>query len=66
MTIERPRGMREPGKSVHRILLESGVVILEALRLEKTIEGIYQLHCFPLNIIGADGSPVRVALEKEY
>lgn len=63
MTIERPQGMRESGKSVHRILLGSDVLILEALKLNDVMEGTYRLHCFPLNLVGADGSPVRCILE---
>lgn len=63
MTIERPRSMREVGKSIHRILLENGVCILEALKLEDVEEGVYQLHCYPLNLLGADGSPIRAILE---
>ena len=64
MTIEIPRARRILGKSVHSILLGNGVLIAEALNLAKAEEGIYQLYCFPLNIIGADGVPVRIVLSK--
>lgn len=64
MTIERPRERRIPGRSVHTILLSHEVLIVETLNLSKLEEGIYQMHCFPLNIIGADGVPVRVAVSE--
>lgn len=63
MTIERPRGKRITGKSVHNILLSNGILVVETLRLEGVAEGIYQMHCFPINIAGADGAPARVVLE---
>lgn len=64
MTIEAPRAKRIPGKSVHSILLGNDALIAEALNLAKVEEGDYQLYCFPLNIIGADGVPVRIVLSK--
>ena len=64
LTIELPRGRRTPGESVHRILMESGILILEALDLRRVPAGRYRLHCFPLNLVGADGCPVRAALEE--
>lgn len=64
MTIERPRLKRIPGQSVHTILLSREVLIIEALDLSKLEEGIYQLHCFPLNVTGADGVPARVAVSE--
>ena len=63
MTIERPRKTRESDKSVHKTLLEKGVLVLESLNLIEVYEGNYRLHCYPLNIIGSDGSPVRAVLE---
>lgn len=64
MTIERPRGRREEGKSVHKILMNDGITILESIDLRHVVEGSYDLHCMPLKIEGADGSPVRAVLEK--
>lgn len=63
MTIERPRNTRVTGRSVHRTLLGNDVLILESLKLDSVMEGKYRLHCFPLNLVGADGSPVRAVLE---
>lgn len=62
MTIERPKARRTAGKSVHSILLSEGILIGEALKLADVNEGTYQFYCFPLNVVGADGVPVRMAL----
>ena len=62
MTIERPKAMREQGKSIHRILLGEGIPVLETLDLRKVSEGEYTLFCFPLKLVGCDGSPVRAVL----
>lgn len=62
MTIERPKTKRVPGQSIHTILLSQEVLIAETLDLSKVEEGRYLLYCFPLNIIGADGVPVRMAV----
>lgn len=65
MTIERPRGKRVAGKSVHNILLSKGIIIAEALDLAQINEGKYRLYCFPLNVVGADGVPARIALSRD-
>ncbi|MCI8972734.1 MAG: cyclase family protein [Lachnospiraceae bacterium] len=62
MTIERPREKREQGRSVHSILLSNQILIAEALNLSNVEKGNYQLYCFPLNIVGADGASVRMVL----
>lgn len=62
MTIERPRSLREQGKSVHQILFDNGILVLETLDLREVEAGEYTLMCFPLNIVGSDGSPVRAVL----
>lgn len=49
---------------VHRLLLSSGVVILEGLDLENVSPGQYYLHAAPLKIKGSDGAPVRALLAK--
>lgn len=64
MTIERPRAKRIKGQNVHNILLSGGVLIVEALALSKVGEGSYRFYCFPLNIVGADGVPVRAAVSE--
>ena len=47
---------------VHRILMSSGMIILENLFLEEVPDGEYELIALPLKISGADGSPVRAVL----
>lgn len=51
-------------ETVHRILLEAGVVIIEALDLGAVDPGEYDLICLPLRIAGADGAPARAILRK--
>jgi arylformamidase len=48
--------------SVHRMLLEKGIVILEGVNLAGVAPGEYELICLPLKIRDADGSPVRAIL----
>ena len=62
MTIERPKAMREYGKSVHQILLGAGIPVLETIDLRGVKGGEYTLMCFPLKLVGCDGSPVRAVL----
>src|SRR5262245_44003416 len=57
-------GRGEDGPEVHRILLGSGVVILEGLNLSNTGPGLYDVMCLPLRILGGDGAPARVALRR--
>jgi arylformamidase len=53
---------RGDGHETHRILLSSGVWILEGLDLSQIPEGEYDMVCLPLRILGCDGAPARVAL----
>lgn len=63
LTIELPRHMRKPGLSVHKILLDAGIVVLEGLNLAEATAGTYELICMPLKIENCDGSPVRAVLK---
>jgi arylformamidase len=47
---------------VHRLLLGTGVIILEGLELRAAPAGPCELFCLPLKLAGADGAPARVAL----
>ena len=47
---------------VHAILLRAGIPIVENLLLDKVKPGEYISLIFPLKIVGADGSPVRILL----
>lgn len=55
-------GEGETQISVHRILLEAEVVILEGLVLKEVTPGKYFLAAQPLKMEGLDGSPVRPVL----
>ncbi|KAM0889878.1 hypothetical protein ACQ4PT_027434 [Festuca glaucescens] len=49
----------------HLVFLEKReVIIVEALNLEHVTAGIYTLHCLPLRLRGAEGSPARCILIK--
>jgi arylformamidase len=52
-------------RAVHHILLGSGVLILEGLNLREVEPGDYQLIALPLNMAGAEGSPVRAVLVRD-
>lgn len=48
--------------SVHQLLLDAGVVILEGLWLTEAVPGNYTLLCLPL-AVDLDGAPVRAVLQ---
>ena len=50
------------GGEVHRILLSSGVTLLEGLCLADVEDGEYLLSAFPLSIKGGNGAPCRAIL----
>lgn len=52
----------QPGHPTHKLLLGSGITILEGLRLRHVAEGEYTLIALPLKIEGAEASPVRAVL----
>lgn len=49
---------------VHRILLDSGVAVLEGLDLNSVTDTDYNLICLPLKLIGTEGAPARAVLTK--
>lgn len=51
--------------SVHRILLEAGLVVVEGLDLSSVPAGPCQLICLPLKIEGGDGAPARVLVIRD-
>ena len=51
-------------EEVHKILLSSEIWIIEGLSLKGVSEGLYDLICLPINIIGSDGAPARAVLKK--
>ena len=64
MTIERPRGKRIDGKSIHRTLLGADIVIVEGLDLRCVDAGVYEMVCLPLNLQRTDGAPARMMVGK--
>lgn len=57
-------GYRRNGPTVHRILLEAGIFIIEGLDLTEAPPGPYEMICLPLKILGADAAPARVILRR--
>lgn len=52
------------GHPVHKVLLKSGIVVLEGADLSKVKPGIYNIAALPLKIKAGDGSPARAVLWK--
>ncbi|KAL6514212.1 Cyclase-like protein 2 [Orobanche hederae] len=49
----------------HLVFLEGREIILvEGLKLDDVPPGIYSVHCLPLRLVGAEGSPIRCILIK--
>ncbi|OWM79199.1 cyclase-like protein 2 [Punica granatum] len=49
----------------HLVLLKSREIILvEGLKLDDVPAGLYNVHCLPLRLPGAEGSPIRCILMK--
>ena len=48
---------------VHKLLLGSGIWLVENLDLGAVLPGRYRLTCLPLRVLGAEGAPVRAILE---
>jgi arylformamidase len=57
-------GFERGGPETHRILLQSGIWIIEGLNLEHVEAGNYELVCLPLKIVGGDGAPARAVIRK--
>ncbi|CAH9081832.1 unnamed protein product [Cuscuta europaea] len=49
--------------TAHLVFLKSReIVLVEGLNLEGVEGGIYTVHCLPLRLVGAEGSPIRCIL----
>ena len=55
---------KTPGAPAHHVLLGAGTIVIEGLNLLEVDPGIYEMYCFPLRIVGADGAPARVVLRR--
>ncbi|XP_039120815.1 cyclase-like protein 3 [Dioscorea cayenensis subsp. rotundata] len=50
-------------KPAHLVFLKSkDIILVEALKLDNVEVGIYSLHCLPLRLLSAEGSPIRCIL----
>lgn len=54
----------QPDHMTHKILLNSNILILEGLLLDKVDEGEYQLIVLPLKILSVEAAPARAILIK--
>jgi arylformamidase len=52
------------GIPTHTVLLQNDVIVIEGLNLAEISAGMYRLVCLPLKLLGADGAPARVVLER--
>lgn len=61
-TIDQTYCLRKPDFDfpVHHILLGNDILVIEHLKLDHIPEKVLNVSVFALNILGADGSPVRV------
>ena len=50
--------------TVHRVLLQAGVTLLEGLNLYHVQPGKYELLCLPLKLSSSDGAPARAILRR--
>jgi len=50
------------GVETHKVLLGSGVIVVEGLCLEHVVPGAYYLVCLPLLIEDVEGAPARAVL----
>jgi len=58
LSVESPSG----DGSVHRVLLEAGVVLLEGLVLAAVEPGRYNISALPVHWVGGEASPTRAVL----
>lgn len=49
--------------TVHEMLLDAGIMIIEGLWLPSVAPGMYKLICLPLPLFHADGVPARAVLD---
>ena len=58
-------GYGNPDSPAHKVLLGTGMIILEGIDLRAIEPGDYQLICLPLKIANGDGAPARVVLVED-
>lgn len=45
-------------------LMFQEIILVEGLKLDDIQPGVYSVHCLPLRLTGAEGSPIRCILIK--
>ena len=55
-------GPEDAPMAVHLIMLGSGIILLEGIRLNEVKDGIYFLNAAPINLGSSDGAPCRAWL----
>ncbi|HMK47106.1 MAG TPA: cyclase family protein [Methanocella sp.] len=58
-------GKFSDGHTVHHILLDAGVTVVEGVNLSEVSPGAYTFACLPIKIRDGDGAPARTILVKE-
>ena len=56
-------GYKKNGPNIHRILLGTGIPVIEGLDLTRALPGNYYMICLPMKILDSDGAPARVLLK---
>jgi len=56
----------DSSKPVHDILLQAGIILLEAADLSKITPGIYTLICLPIKLGETEGAPARAILIEDW
>lgn len=59
-------GNKANDSEVHRLILGSGIIIIEGLKLKGIGAGEYEMVCLPLKIKDSDGGPSRVIIKKYH
>ncbi|CAI0445758.1 unnamed protein product [Linum tenue] len=55
----------DDGGSSHLTFLKNrDIILVEGLKLDNIEAGLYDVHCLPMRLLGADGSPARCILLK--
>ena len=55
-------GYHADGATIHKILLQAGIWIIEGLDLSPVTGGRYEMICLPVKLHGSDGAPARAIL----
>lgn len=51
---------------LHWFSIAQEIILVEGLKLDNVPAGMYNVHCLPLRLVGAEGSPIRCILMKNW